>query len=142
MSEPPRFQPPVIGTPQPPPLPAKPLGNIRVPRPTRLGLHPISAMALLGIDNLFFGAEAITFEMAWPLISLAAFVITGVFVFATQMLLHRDRFWVASAKAMVCGLLAGIPTSISGTVFATLVLAWAGLSKLGQWLGLKRPPAR
>jgi hypothetical protein len=95
-------------------------------------------MALLGTDNLFFGAEAITLGLAWPILSMAAFSITGAMVLATQMLLHRDRFWVASLKAMVCGVLAGVPTSISGTLFATGVLAWAGLSKLGQWLGLRR----
>lgn len=134
--QPPRIPPPVKALANAP-VQARPLHQLEVPRPTRLSLHPMSAVALLGIDNLFFGAEAITFELAWPLISLVAFLITSTLVFGIQMALHRDRFWVASSKAFLCGVLAGVPTSIGGTIFATLVLLWAGLAKMGRFLSGK-----
>jgi len=145
-------KPPIIGQ-VPPPLPptiaapapatpalVEPGRPVRIPAdpvPLRWALHPASAVVLLGIDNLFFGAEAITLELAWPILSAVAFFLTTTVVLVIQKFLHRDRGWLALAKALVCGMLAGIPTSIGGTIFASLVLLWAGTTKLSSWLGRK-----
>lgn len=120
--------------------PVEPGRPVRLPPasvPPRLALHPASAVVLLGIDNFFFGAEAITLELAWPILSAIAFFLTTTIVLVIQKFMHKDRGWLALAKALVCGILAGIPTSIGGTIFATMVLLWAGTTKLSSWLGKK-----
>ncbi len=87
---------------------------------------------MLGLDNLLFGAEAISLGLAWPIVSVAAFLLAGTAVFLLQAGLQKDRWWLAALKALICGLLAAVPTSLGGTILATLVLAWAGVSRLTQ----------
>ena len=137
MSEPPVNLPPLIQPPPGGPARQPNLSRISLPPQVRLALHPASAVALLGIDNLLFGAEAITLGLAWPIVSVLAFLTTSAIVLVIQKGVQRDRLWLAAAKALVCGVLAGVPTSLTGTVFATLVLLWSGASKLGDWLGPK-----
>ena len=53
-------------------------------------------------------------------------------VFWIQRRKSGDSFGAALAKAILGGVLAGLPTPISGTIFGTLVLVLSGLSSWNQ----------
>lgn len=90
-------------------------------------VHPVSAVMVLLLDNLFFGANALTGGAATPLVCATVFMVTSVGVFTTQKVLAKDRFSSSLAKAMVLGAIAAIPTPISGTIVGASLLAMAGL---------------
>jgi hypothetical protein len=103
------------------------------PMPRRkFWLHPASGLLILAVDWLFFAPEAMTFEAAAILTSPLAFLITGMGVFWIQRRKNGDSFASAAAKAFFGGIVAGIPTSIAGTVVGTLVLVLSGLSSWNQ----------
>src|SRR5689334_3806925 len=91
------------------------------PRP-KYWLHPASGLFILAVDWLFFAPEAITFEAAVIITSPLAFIVTALGVFWIQRRKNADSVGAAALKAFVGGLVAGIPTSIGGTVLGTLVL--------------------
>lgn len=90
---------------------------------------------LLFIDNLFFGGEALTLGLAWPVLSAVAFMITFTGVHLTQRHVAGDKRGASLAKAFLCGVLAGVPTSIAGTAVGGLVLLSSGLSSFGRKRG-------
>lgn len=92
-------------------------------------LRPASAAMILGVDWLFFGAEFITLGGGVLFASLAAFAITTAGVFWIQRSRNGDSRGSAAIKALFAGIVAGIPTSVSGTVLGTLVLLLAGISR-------------
>ncbi len=94
----------------------------------KLWLHPASGLLVLGVDWLFFAPEAVTFEAAAIITSPLAFLITAAGVFWIQRQKNGDSFRSAALKALLGGVIAGIPTSIAGTIFGTLVLTLSGLS--------------
>jgi hypothetical protein len=114
-----------------------PLHDVAAAPPRRPWLHPASAILILGVDWLFFGAEVLSLETAVVLASLAAFATTTLGVFWIQRARSADSRTAAAAKALFAGVVAGIPTSIGGTVLGTFVLALAGLSR---WKRLRRLP--
>lgn len=87
---------------------------------------------MLVVDWLFFAPEAATFEVAAIITSPLAFIITAAGVFWIQRRKGLDPIGAALWKALLGGFIAGIPTSIAGTIFATLVLSLSGLSNWNQ----------
>jgi hypothetical protein len=98
----------------------------------RFWLHPASGLLILAIDWLFFAPEAMTLEAAAIITSPLAFLFTGLGVFWIQRRKNGDSLGAAALKAFVGGFVAGIPTSIGGTILGTLVLILSGLSKWNQ----------
>lgn len=95
----------------------------------RYWLHPTSGLLILGVDWLFFAPEAATAELAAIITSPLAFLITSIGVFWIQRRKNGDGFASAAFKGFLSGVVAGIPTSIGGTILGTLVLVLSGLSK-------------
>jgi hypothetical protein len=105
----------------------------------RTWLRPQSGLLILGVDWLFFGAEVLTFPIGGVVLAaFAAFTITASGVFWMQRR-GGDPVATAAFKAMLAGAVAGIPTSVGGTVVGAAVLALAGLNRLGS---TKQPPNR
>ena len=103
------------------------------PRPRiKFWLHPASGLLILAVDWFFFAPEAMTAEAAAIITSPLAFVIVTAGVFWIQRQRNGDTFGSAAFKALLGGILAGIPTPISGTIFGTLVLVLSGLSSWNQ----------
>ncbi len=94
--------------------------------------HPASGLLILAVDWLFFAPEAVTLEAAAIFTSPLAFLITGLGVFWIQRRKNADSLGAAALKAFIGGFVAGIPTSIGGTVLGTFVLILSGLSKWNQ----------
>lgn len=93
-------------------------------------LHPLSGVLIILVDSVFFGVDAITLGLSLPVSCIMAFMTVTTGIFLTQRFLSGDRTGPAAAKAFLGGVLAGVPTPITGTVFGTLVLVSAGLSSV------------
>jgi hypothetical protein len=100
-------------------------------------LHPASGLLILAIDWLFFAPEAMTFEAAAIITCPLAFIITGAGVFWIQRRKSGDSLGAAALKGFLGGIVAGIPTSIGGTILGTAVLVLSGLSSWNQRRGAK-----
>ncbi len=105
------------------------------PERKRGWMHPASGVLILVVDWLFFAEEALTLGVALPLACILAFTITTAGVFIIQKRKARDSARAALVKALFGGLLAGLPTSIGGTVLGGWVLAMSGLS---NWRARRR----
>jgi prepilin-type N-terminal cleavage/methylation domain-containing protein len=89
--------------------------------------HPLSGLAVLGIDWLAFGADMVSGFFAMMLMSLAAFALTFFAVFSIQRRLHGDSPGKARLKALLGALAAGVPFPITGTVVGAAILLLSGL---------------
>jgi hypothetical protein len=90
-------------------------------------LQPSSALLMLAVDWLFFGADALSLGLTVVVSSFAAFLITAVGVFFVQRKRAGDSLPRAALKAIALGAVAGFPTSLGGTAVGAIVLAAAGL---------------
>lgn len=84
-------------------------------------------MLILGVDWLFFAGEAGTGGLALPITCTLAFISTFIGVYMIQRNKSGDARSAALVKALFGGLIAGIPTSLGGTLVGTMVLLLAGL---------------
>lgn len=91
-------------------------------------IHALSALILAAVDSLWaiFLWEPPVWIIAIPLCFLAVFVP----VFLIQKHLKNDSTGRALAFATLFGVLAGLPTPITGTIIGSGLLAWTGLGKL------------
>jgi hypothetical protein len=103
----------------------------------RFWFHPASGALILAVDWFFFGPEFVTAEAAAVITCPLAFLVTTAGVFWIQRRKQGDSFKSAMLKALLGGVLAGIPTSISGTIFGTAVLVLSGMSSWNQRRGDK-----
>lgn len=91
----------------------------------RTPFHPAAAALLLVVDNLWNFADWAV--LAWlvtiPLSFLSVFAPT----FFIQTHLHGDSVPKALAKALFLGVIAAVPTSVTGTPVGLALLAWAGI---------------
>jgi len=88
--------------------------------------HPASGVAILGVDLLCFGPE-VAFPFDLPVMCALAFAITFPLVYLIQWKWGRNGRGVALGKALFGAFLAGLPFSITGTMFGAAVLALSGL---------------
>ncbi len=95
-------------------------------------LHPLSGLLLITVDNLFWGAEALSLGLAIPVVVVLSFTITLIAVTMVQRFLGRNGWGVSITKALLCAILAGIPTSIMGTAFGGFILLASGLSNMNK----------
>jgi len=86
-------------------------------------IHPLAAGVLVAVDNLWNLADwaVVTWWVTVPLSFLSVFIPTVWF--------QKDRWGSALAKALVLGLVAAIPTSLTGTPVGMALLAWAGVDR-------------
>lgn len=120
---------------KPPVLPARPVQVEVVPGSNRTPpsaqdqppIHAFSALILVGVDNLWNLADwaAITWVVTMPLSFLTVFVP----VYLIQRHVRRDSRARALAFGVFLGVLAAVPTSITGTPVGLGLLAWTGLRR-------------
>jgi hypothetical protein len=95
---------------------------------TRTPIHPISALLLVVVDNLWNLADWAV--LLWIVTIPLSFLSVFVPVFMIQKFLQKDSTGKALIYATLFGVLAAIPTSIMGTPVGLAVLAWAGFNRL------------
>jgi len=118
--------------PPPPKLPTK------ATRPKKLHLHRLSGVWVFLVDNAFFGATLATAGLALPISCTLAFFAGTTGVFLIETLVNRDGKGRAFNKALLAGILSGIPTSIGGTIYGAWVMRMAGMSK--KDIPIEEPP--
>lgn len=118
--------------PPPPKLPTK------ATRPKKLYLHRLSGVWVFLVDNAFFGATLATAGLALPISCTLAFFAGTTGVFLIETLVNQDRKGRAFNKALLAGILSGIPTSIGGTIYGAWVMRMAGMSK--KDIPIEEPP--
>ncbi len=102
-----------------------------VDRPPRVDdsppIHAFSALILVGVDNLWNLADwaAITWVLTMPL----SFLTVSIPVYLIQRHVRRDSRARALAFGVFLGVLAAVPTSITGTPVGLGLLAWTGLRR-------------
>ncbi len=99
-------------------------GNV----PRRSAFHPFSGVIILVVDNFFFGVKVVSGFTLTALTITLAFSVTAAGVWLVQRKLAGDSPGQAAAKALLAGVIAGIPTSIAGTFVGAWVLAQSGLN--------------
>ena len=97
--------------------------------PAQTWLHPLSGAIILLLDWICFGGEVLTLELAQPILSILAFLITTTGVLVVQRFFSKDRWGQAIMKAVLGGILAGFPTPIFGTIVGAWVILASGLSR-------------
>lgn len=93
-----------------------------------LRLHPVSGVAILLLDNLFFGLKMMTAGLGMPVTATLAFWTTLLAVWFIQRKLVGEDRRMCFGKALASGIVAGLPFSIAGTLVGGWVLLSAGLS--------------
>ena len=93
-------------------------------------IHPAAAVLLLGVDNMWNLAEWTV--VSWILTIPASFVTVAVPTFWIQRKFRRNSIGKALFFAGVLGVIAAVPTSLTGTPVGLAFLAWTGVSR---WLG-------
>jgi hypothetical protein len=98
-------------------------------------VHPLAALATLLLDNVSFAVETLEIvdPFLMPLTWIAVGAIDAITVTLVQRYLAEDDWGPSIAKGLVMGIIAGVPTSVTGTAVGGLLLAWAGLH---QWIQL------
>ena len=91
-------------------------------------IHPLSAVLLVVVDNLWNLAEWVVVD--WVITIPLSFLSVFIPCYLIQRHLRRDKPGRAAAIAVLLAVLAAVPTSITGTPAGLAVLAWSGLSRL------------
>jgi hypothetical protein len=93
-------------------------------------VHPLAALILLAVDNLWSLAEWAV--VSWAVTIPAAFVS----VFVPTYFLHRRGLGQSRARALrwatLLGVIAAVPFSVGGTAIGAGLLAWLGITR---WAG-------
>jgi len=91
-------------------------------------VHPLSALLLLVFDNLWTVPEFLVLN--WAVTIPLSFISVFVPTFVIQKTLKKDTFGRALAYSLLLGILAAVPTSLTGTPVGLAILAWTGISRL------------
>lgn len=101
------------------------------PEPRAL-IHPLSAALLIAVDGLWALADWAV--LAWMVTIPLSFLAVCVPTYLIQKHLNGDPGGRSLAVGSLLGVLAAVPTPITGTVVGGLVLAMAGLRSLHRLL--------
>lgn len=93
-------------------------------------IHPAAAALLVAVDNLWNLADWAV--LTWILTIPLSFISVALPVFWIQRRMKRNPAGRALFFAIVLGVIAAIPTSLTGTPAGLALLAWTGISR---WLG-------
>ena len=66
--------------------------------------------------------------LATPVVMILGFVLGGVGTFLAQKNAANDASWIAALKALLAGIVVGIPWPIGGTLVGGWVLLTSGLA--------------
>jgi len=89
-------------------------------RPARLlGLDPLTAVLVLTVDALLFGAEFGTLGTGW-MVTGPIGLLVGIASALAQRYRYGDRWGLAVVKGIVVGILTAIPTPLPSVVTAAL----------------------
>jgi len=91
-------------------------------------IHPLAALLMVAVDNLWLLADWAAF--AWIITIPLCFLAVCLPAYLIQKHFRGDTSGRAMAIGSLLGVLAAIPTSITGTGIGLVILGYAGL----RWL--------
>jgi hypothetical protein len=91
-------------------------------------IHPVSAILLVAVDSLWTLADWAA--VAWMITIPLSFLAVALPTFFVQKFLKKDPIGKSMAVASLLGVLAAIPTPITGTIVGAIALGLAGLRSL------------
>jgi hypothetical protein len=97
------------------------------PRSQEPPIHPLSAVLLIAIDNLWLLADWAA--LLWIVTIPLSFFAVCLPVYLIQKHMRQDSSGRAMAIAALLGVLAAIPTSITGSTAGLVVLGYTGLHR-------------
>jgi hypothetical protein len=98
------------------------------PQPDPPAIHPLAAVLLVAVDNLWLLADWAA--LFWIVTIPLCFLAVGIPSYLIQKHMRRDTTGRALAIGSLLGVLAAIPLSITGTTAGLVVLGYAGF----RWL--------
>lgn len=92
-------------------------------------LHPLTGLAMLGLDWLLFGGELVSGFVSEPVLVPLGAVAGFVSTFLIERRYAKRGFGRALLAGLFGGFVVGMPWPISGTLIGVIVLALSGLRK-------------
>jgi hypothetical protein len=102
--------------------------RLTTPQPRRL-LLPATGLWILGLDWLLFSPSAFTLGLATPLVVVLGFLFGALGTWLLQRRYASDTRWQALWKALVAGVVVGVPWPLAGTLVGGWVLVASGVGK-------------
>jgi hypothetical protein len=90
-------------------------------------LVPLTGLWIIGLDWLLFSEDAATLGLTLPLTVPAGFLVGAIGAYQFQRRFGGDSKRAAWIKAILAGIVVGIPFPLTGTVVGGWVLAKSGL---------------
>ena len=97
------------------------------PKQRRLIL-PATGLWILVLDWLLFSSNVLSAWLATPVVMVLGFVLGSVGAFLAQRKAANDALWSAALKALLAGIVVGLPWPIGGTLVGGWVLLTSGLA--------------
>jgi hypothetical protein len=97
------------------------------PEPARF-LLPATALWILGLDWVLFPKEVVTLGLAAPVASVLGFIAGSIGAYHLQRRYALNSSAAALFKALLAGILVGVPFPLAGTLVGAWVLTSSGLA--------------
>jgi hypothetical protein len=107
------------------------LGWLFNPRQRRFLLPATGAWILL-LDWVLFSSNLLSAWLATPAVMAVGFVLGSIGTFFAQRRKARDATWLAALKAVLAGIVVGLPWPVGGTLVGGWVLLTSGLGDAGK----------
>jgi len=101
-------------------------------------LLPATGVWILGLDWLLFSQETISLGLAMPLTAIVGFVGGALGTYIFQSRYAGDRGPAAWLKAILAGIVVGIPVPLAGTFVGGWILFNSGLASIRERLLRKK----
>ncbi|MBT8081905.1 MAG: hypothetical protein KJO56_05745 [Gammaproteobacteria bacterium] len=89
---------------------------------------PATGVWILVLDWLLFSSNVLSAWLATPAVMILGFVLGSGGTFLAQRKAANDASWSAALKALVAGIVVGLPWPIGGTLVGGWVLLTSGLA--------------
>jgi hypothetical protein len=93
-------------------------------------LLPLTGLWILGLDWLLFSQDLLTVGLAMPVLVVLGFLLGGGGAFFIQRRFAGDAPWKGLFKAILAGIVVGIPLPLAGTVIGGWIVLASGLGGL------------
>ncbi|MDJ0917984.1 MAG: hypothetical protein QNJ05_09485 [Woeseiaceae bacterium] len=91
-------------------------------------LLPATGVWILVLDWLLFSSNLLSAWLATPVVVVLGFVLGSAGTFLTQRKAANDRPAMAALKALLAGIVVGVPWPLGGTIVGGWVLLTSGLA--------------
>lgn len=97
--------------------------------PKRGLLLPLTGIWILGLDWILFSSNVLSAGLATPVVVVLGFLLGGLGTLFLQKRIAADSLSKALLKALVAGIVVGVPWPLTGSIMGGWILVAAGLKK-------------